>query len=129
MNIGNIFAFVILLTSTDCAFAQSLIPKDLVGKWQSTDEKDTRIWDFQNDSVVTFKNSEFHFRLDSSNFGEVLIMNHSKHDSAAVWKIKKINDNLVNLIISSVVTLDPNSNKYIVTKAIGLNIYLKRKEN
>jgi hypothetical protein len=109
MKIVNFFAFVVLLILPNNAFNQSLSPKDLVGKWQNTDGKDLRIWDFKNDSVATFDNGEFHFRLASSNYDEVLIMNYSNHDSAAVWKIKKINDDLVNLIISSLLAVDPKS--------------------
>jgi hypothetical protein len=86
MKISSLFVLVVLLTVSNNAFTQSLSPKDLVGKWQNTDGKDTRIWDFKNDSVVTFDNGEFHFRLDSSNNDEILIMNHSKNDSAAVWE-------------------------------------------
>ncbi len=129
MKIASFFVFIVLLTLSNNAFTQSLGPKDLVGKWQNTDGKDTRIWDFKNDSVVTFDNGEYHYRLASSNFDEILIMNDSKNDSAAVWEIKKINDTLINLIISKVLAMDPISKKYIVVKAHGLNIYLKRKEN
>jgi hypothetical protein len=129
MKIASFFVFIVLLTLSNNAFTQSLGPKDLVGKWQNTDGKDTRIWDFKSDSVVTFDNGEYHYRLASSNNDEILIMNDSKNDSAAIWKIKKINDNLVNLIISSVLAVNPKSKKYIVVKTSGINIYLKRKEN
>ncbi len=127
MKIACFFALAVLFILPNSAFTQSLSPKDLVGKWQNTDGKDTRIWDFKNDSVVTFDNGEFHFRLNSSNHNEVLIMKYLDHDSAAVWKIKKINEDLVYLIISSVTAIDPNSKKYTSMKSGGLNIYLKRK--
>jgi hypothetical protein len=103
-----------------------LKPADLVGKWINTEGKDARIWDFQNDSIVTFDNGKFLYKLDSVNNEEILLMNHSKNDSAAVWKIKKMDDGRINLIISKVLANDHNSNKLVLMKTSGLDIILKK---
>ena len=117
---------IVLLTSSENAFSQYLKPADLVGKWINTDGKDARIWDFQNDSIVTFDNGKFYYKLDSANNEEILIMNHSKQDSAAVWKIKKMDDGRINFIISKVLAIDQMSNKWVVMKASGLDIILRK---
>jgi|HubBroStandDraft_3_1064219.scaffolds.fasta_scaffold05526_4 hypothetical protein len=117
---------IVILTSSENAFSQYLKPADLVGKWINTEGKDARIWDFQNDSIVTFDNGKFLYKLDSVNNEEILLMNHSKNDSAAVWKIKKMDDGRINLIISKVLANDHNSNKLVLMKTSGLDIILKK---
>jgi hypothetical protein len=88
--------------------------------------KDVRIWDFQNDSIVTFDKGTFQYKLDSLNLEEVLVMNYSKRDSASVWRIKKINGDLISLDILNVLALDPINKKWIVMKVAGWNVILKK---
>lgn len=117
---------IFILTSSENAFSQYLKTSDLVGKWRDTEGKDTRIWDFQNDSIVTFDNGKFHYKLDSANNEEALVLNLPPNDSVAVYKIKKMNDNQVSLNIQNVLAMDPISNKWIVMRAAGWNIILKK---